>query len=468
MLPVNSILKLPPELYVEIFNTACRSQWDIFHDTDTDIGPKQDLAIPFRLCGVCRHWREIIMSSPVLWSDITIGLFSSTLDHIITVFEMYLGRSGECLLTIKLSVEDEDDEWCQSVPNRLIQLLASSAFRWRAINMTVPDSWLYALFKLEPVFHNLKTVRMLLVDDAGFAHPQKITFDLFKNTAPVLENLYMYRYYPRMVEAPWKQLTRLSIESVDIKECFQVLEKTTKLTCFKVYNIWSRVEGIGIHPRNGLSDERPISLPFLRTLILTSCDWPDIMQLISSLDLPSLKNLELSNPCVLEGSRCGFMDLPPVLAKANAAITRFVLWEPRYNSNSDVREFLWNMPLLQSIHIDMPQARYSPQKYLVLNFLRPFIPDSQAGRAYPLPNLEEFSFSGWIASKDEGDICRLLVDALTARRTSSSSSQGQLIPSPYTPVQWIFRIFGRLIGVVVVFCWCGHQIGRAFRGLEGL
>jgi len=252
MLPVNSILKLPPELYVEIFNTTCRSQWDIFHDTDTDIGPKQDLAVlvPFRLCGVCRHWREIIMSSPVLWSDITIGLFSSTLDDIITVFEMYLGRSGECLLTIKLSVEDEDDEWCQSVPNRLIQLLASSAFRWRAINMTVPDSWLYALFKLEPVFHNLKTVRMLLVDDAGFAHPQKITFDLFKNTAPVLENLYMYRYYPRMVEAPWKQLTRLSIESVDIKECFQVLEKTTKLTCFKVYNIWSRVEGIGIHPRN--------------------------------------------------------------------------------------------------------------------------------------------------------------------------------------------------------------------------
>ena len=342
MLPVNSILKLPPELYVEIFNTACRSQWDIFHDTDTDIRPKQDLAVlvPFRLCGVCRHWREIIMSSPVLWSDITIGLFSSTLDDIITVFEMYLERSGECLLTLKLSVEDEDDEWCQSVPNRLIQLLASSAFRWRAINMTVPDSWLYALFKLEPVFHNLKTVRMLLVDDAGFAHPQKITFDLFKNTAPVLENLYMYRYYPRMVEAPWKQLTRLSIESVDIKECFQVLEKTTKLTCFKVYNIWSRVEGIGIHPRNGLSDERPISLPFLRTLILTSCDWPDIMQLISSLDLPSLKNLELSNPCVLEGSRCGFMDLPPVLAKANAAITRFVLWEPRYNSKSDVQEFL--------------------------------------------------------------------------------------------------------------------------------
>jgi len=73
----------------------------------------------------------------------------------------------------------------------------------------------------------------------------------------------------------------------------------------------------------------------------------------------------------------------------------------------------------------MPQARYSPQKYLVLNFPRPFIPDSQAGRAYPLPNLEEFSFSGWITSKDERDICRLLVDALTARRTSSSSSQGQ-------------------------------------------
>jgi len=173
---------------------------------------KYDLAIPFTLRAVCGHWRDIVMSSPVLWSNITIVLSTTTLDKIIALFETHLERSGECLLTIKLTFENDDDGWPQSIPNRLIQLFASSTCRWRAIDMALPESWSSTLYKFGPVSRNLKAARVRPVDDdVRIEYAKSTPSGLFEHTAPVLQDLHMSGYYLRMVQAPWEQLTCLSI-----------------------------------------------------------------------------------------------------------------------------------------------------------------------------------------------------------------------------------------------------------------
>lgn len=429
MLNTNGILKLPAELHVEILKAVCRPWWDTFHRTDwaTDMEHKYDLAIPFTLRAVCRHWRDILMSSAVLWSNITIVLSTTTLDNNITAFETHLERSGKCLLTIKLAFENDDDGWPQSIPNRLIQLFASSACRWRAIDMALPESWSSALSKLGPVFRNLKAARVRPVDDdATIEHAESTPYDLFEHTTPVLQDLHTSDYYLRMVQAPWEQLTRLSIRGIDINECFHVLEKTPNLACFMVRSIWERGEDNEIHTRKGLREEKPIPLLYLRTLILANCDWPDIMLLIFSLYLPSLKNLQLKSSG-WQGSKHVYTYFQTLLANAGAEITRFVLQDHYYTSEADLQEFLWSMPLLQSVDIHLPESHHSPQELPMQDFLHAYA-SSQPGNAYPLPNLEEFSFKGGITCKNETDICQLLVEALTARRTPSSSGQEQVKP----------------------------------------
>jgi len=414
----NGMLKLPAELHVEIFKAVCRPWWDTFHRTDwvTDMEHKYDLAIPFMLRAVCGHWRDIVMSSPVLWSNITIVLSTTTLDNIIALFETHLERSGECLLAIKLTFENDDDGWPQSIPDRLIQLFASSACRWRAIDMALPESWSSTLSKFGPVFRNLKAARVRPVDDdVTIEYAKSTPSGLFEHTAPVLQDLHMSGYYLRMVQAPWEQLTRLSIAEISINECFHVLEKTPNLACFMVHSIWERGENSEIHTRKGLPEEKPIPLPYLRTLIIANCDWPDIIFLISSLYLPSLKNLQL-NSSGWQGSKYVYTYFPGEI--------RFALQDHRSISKVDLQEFLWSMPLLQSVDIDLPESKYSPQELPMQDFLNAYAL-SQPGHGYLLPNLEEFSFKGGITFKNETDICQLLVEALTARRTPSSSGQEQ-------------------------------------------
>ena len=420
----NIIYKLPSDLHVEIFKIVLRSQWDFFHDTEGDFSQQwATMTQPSRLGTVCTHWREILWTTPVLWSDMTIVLSSHAEEEIIKLFETYLERSGECLLTIELIFEDEDDEWAHSVPERLLELFASSASRWHSINMTFPEAWCSELLELQPMFRNLKTVRIQpLNEDAALEYSERTVFNLLEYTTPVLQNLHLNGYYCYQVRVAWHQLARLSIENVDINECFHVLEKAPNLTCFEVSNIYA-FENEEIRPRKGLPHEKPIPLPSMRTLTIKTSIWEDITLLLFSLYLPSLHDIELGCPSSAQGNRVVFKlmsDLLPLLVRAGATtITRLVLLHPDHGAETDLREFIWHMPLLRYLEIHLGDAKFPPPRY----FVRDLLQASQSNQTHPLPNLEEFWFSGPTLLEDDEDFGQVLVDTMVARQVHSSSDQ---------------------------------------------
>ncbi|TDL25754.1 hypothetical protein BD410DRAFT_606722 [Rickenella mellea] len=84
--------RLPPELWSNIFLDCLP-----FHPSFAA------LKAPLLLTHVCRHWRDVALSTPTLWSNISLtGGIESITDTTLIRFDMWLERSRSCPLSIDL------------------------------------------------------------------------------------------------------------------------------------------------------------------------------------------------------------------------------------------------------------------------------------------------------------------------------------------------------------------------------
>jgi len=160
----NNLVQFPPELYVEIFLAARGRKENILQDN-----PHLNPTTPFTLGAVCRLWRDIVRSTPLIWSEINLQLHPTRLDDHFSYLDHFLTHSGTCPLTITMAFEKEDAAgwrpvlWYyyleQSSIFPLIKLLLSSAPRWRCVDMTIPERW-YPDFEKQSHLPNLISMRV--------------------------------------------------------------------------------------------------------------------------------------------------------------------------------------------------------------------------------------------------------------------------------------------------------------------
>lgn len=256
---------LPWEVLSEIF-----AQVLLATDGPLRRHPKRQLYRLALLPGqVCRLWRAIALSTPRLWSEITLDLNSWDVD----IAKTWISRSGALPLLLKV-------EWNsphQNHLNAVFEVILNACERWKCIDVAILPIF-DSTTSFQGSFSLLET--LTLTNFAG--HPPS-TYNIFRNS-PRLRTLHLHSAMTTgTLILPWSQLTELNIQHCWVDYFIDILGQAHNL-------VHCETE---IHP---LHDE-PLTLPHiisnLRSLKVTSSEnHPHFMD---QMTLPALSILEYAD-----------------------------------------------------------------------------------------------------------------------------------------------------------------------------
>ena len=120
--------KLPTELLVEIFHHArTHSILDAY---------EAKYPYPIALAQVCRHWRNVALSAPTLWTDIRV--MNSDTEETRNAPHIYLERSKTC--PIFLTWFSNPDQSHNNIRGVINDLIIPGAERWQRITLLTEDN----------------------------------------------------------------------------------------------------------------------------------------------------------------------------------------------------------------------------------------------------------------------------------------------------------------------------------------
>ena len=144
---------LPAEIVSEIFLYGLSAQRDL-----------EPTLFPLVLGKVCHSWRQLAWFLPELWATVHCRVSRLTSSSRAALLRDWLDRSGQHLLSIRISMEDED-AWTGSndVPTELVDIITAHCSRWRNLDLILPESWYGNFVKVCDRLPNLKqlTIRPL-------------------------------------------------------------------------------------------------------------------------------------------------------------------------------------------------------------------------------------------------------------------------------------------------------------------
>ncbi|KAJ7720948.1 hypothetical protein B0H16DRAFT_1896708 [Mycena metata] len=184
------VLTLPPELVSEIF--------EHFVPVYPKRAPQKGLLSPITLCQICRLWREIAFSTPLLWRTFKIFLRpggsvqNKEADH---QTELSLQRSG-------------------SFP---LSLIIAHRARWQHLKLFVSPRNLGAIIGLFPLLESLTIMT------TNGLHPSAYRPATF-HSAPLLRRVAIDSYKDIFLDMlPWSQLTVLVFKLIGMSQCLRIL-----------------------------------------------------------------------------------------------------------------------------------------------------------------------------------------------------------------------------------------------------
>ncbi|KAH0578667.1 hypothetical protein H2248_003798 [Termitomyces sp. 'cryptogamus'] len=265
------VLELPPELLGQIL-ISCLSPREIAR-----VFPINILAPPLVLCQVCRYWRNVAMSLPILWSTLCLD-FRSTPKKI-ALYRLWLERSQHHPLTFNFS-----DILPKSDP--ALDLLCSHMYHWGDIEVDMGSESTHRLLTLRAEMVPLLQRIKIRDNTQSMQNEQGID-----KIAPILASLSSLSeiiwlgYIPRNISTIfWPYLRRFVIhKSVNTRQCLLLMARCPMIE-----------EIVILHLMNPTHDTTlpVVDLPHLRTLYLQG----DTGQLLDRLLCPSLRSLDMTPP----------------------------------------------------------------------------------------------------------------------------------------------------------------------------
>ncbi|KAJ7620629.1 hypothetical protein DFH06DRAFT_1233748 [Mycena polygramma] len=239
------VLTLPTEIVAEIFLH--------FLPVYPLCPPLAGIFSPTILTYICRHWREIALSTPILWramaffGDTKLPLtsrsdFDNTLARELQISDIWLRRSRHYPLSIALSYYrwPVSEIYAAIVPHRA---------RWEHITFHTAPSDLPTIVGPMPLLQHLD-----LTVDHRIHHPVEIS------DAPQLHTVVLSDFASWNIALPWAQLTDLTLNWVHPGLYLPILRQTSNLRhCELIIFYWG--------PDDGPPPE--LALPFLESLAIT-------------------------------------------------------------------------------------------------------------------------------------------------------------------------------------------------------
>ncbi|KAJ6515639.1 hypothetical protein C8R45DRAFT_957188 [Mycena sanguinolenta] len=293
---ISSIRRLPHDILLDIFFACLPSE----HNAVID--PAE---APLVLGRICRHWRSVAYSTPMLWSSLHIPALDylhappNLLWGLQRAVGAWLDRSGTCPLSVSLF-----DRVNRFTPNDLenhsllLQLLPVAG-RLRHLTLIGDLPLIGPFLRLDPEGLSLKSISIQCTTTESLESLPDFTNVL---QTPTLKDVTIMSVLANPLSLPlqWSQLTKLRLYSfvlwtdlnthtggIDVGGAFDVLRHCPNLVHCSI-----RITRASEPPDPTLVDTSPILLPHMHTLSLTGLA-SHADKWISHLFVPNLRVLRI-------------------------------------------------------------------------------------------------------------------------------------------------------------------------------
>ncbi|KAJ7720934.1 hypothetical protein B0H16DRAFT_380717 [Mycena metata] len=305
------VLTLPNELVSEIFLHFL----PVYPQPPPIIGRSS----PNVLGQICRKWREIAFRTPALWRAIAFSLRNGKrLDQKFRLLELWLKRSGSCLLSIHIDLYLYGYSDTGNLPATLdlfTHALAAHSARWEYLR-------LYSLTHPFPsITAPLAFLRLLLMGPAepvANGGPNIDSLVQALHTARLLRDVDVVAWDEHCISYyPWSQLTRFTTYAILPHLCVDILTQAHNLTYCDVYIAW----------KSPSQSPRSVTLPYLSTLILRGRIYEGMSwKFLDLFTLPALRELQVAE-AVLQDDPVGL--LKSLVSRSGCSIQTLYLQNPK-------------------------------------------------------------------------------------------------------------------------------------------
>ncbi|KAL0567065.1 hypothetical protein V5O48_014929 [Marasmius crinis-equi] len=266
------IRRLPREILYYIFSMCCE-------DGTSFVTPRGEFdvtPVPFTLSMVCARWREVAVSSGVLWSDMQF-LFrfvgNSGVDaeneRSLRIVEMFLERAGNSLLCLSLRSIDRTTEIPGSL-ERILHTLCRRASQWGSVSFRTLSPSFIRQSAFELITGNLCNLHTIVIDeeyDEEDNSNDPFTSNFF-GLCPALRKAELRLHVERpggsqTLPIPWAQLTSLKLVA-GAPAPSQILPLCSNLTDLELQCVSGYAGGV-----------RDIVMPTLRSLSVEMTCWSE-------------------------------------------------------------------------------------------------------------------------------------------------------------------------------------------------
>ncbi|KAJ6531174.1 hypothetical protein B0H19DRAFT_1190686 [Mycena capillaripes] len=202
---------VPPEILAEIF-TQCLP--------DDDFTTPSLTTAPLVLCGICRQWRGLALSTPRLWSSLFLD-FDVMLpkDGMVELYQMWLSRARGAPLS--LCLEDLEEQQVPKGPIRLLlKQIVGLSQQWRNVEFDIGRDLAHFIFPIEGAFPLLEKFNLSVMSLGELP--------IFFYDTPNLRDVSVLRYSSQ-IRVPWHQLTTFCCQDIEIGSCLDILCHTSNL-----------------------------------------------------------------------------------------------------------------------------------------------------------------------------------------------------------------------------------------------
>jgi hypothetical protein len=217
---LSPVRRLPPELLGEIFRHCLPQDYQ-------EKGAHQAVMLPSH---VCKHWRDVALSTPALWTNIDLHVTDETLESRVALLTTWFSRSGGSPLSFTLDGKEN--------VRPLLAFLLQHCNRWQCINLRVPfNEMLRCLEAAKGHLQCLETVRIY----PGYSTTSYAVEHIFES-APRLRNVSLnFGVKWNGHRGSWPQLVELDAGYVSytVGECLALLQSMRNLQKLRI--------DIGIH-----------------------------------------------------------------------------------------------------------------------------------------------------------------------------------------------------------------------------
>jgi hypothetical protein len=209
------VLTLPIEITSEIFVH--------FLPPYPERPPAIGLSSPRILGHICRAWREIALSTPLLWRAIDLVPPTMPSTKALDLLRTWLSRSKNRPLSISLKSS------MRLLEVDFIQAIISHSERWEHIDLKLP------IASLRLIGADFPLLRSLTLGPTAYAGEDDSldTISPFSN-APLLKHVALtYTFGPAEIQLSWSQLTSISASNLSPAECAKILQHSAALQEFR-------------------------------------------------------------------------------------------------------------------------------------------------------------------------------------------------------------------------------------------